>query len=57
LEWESFHHLPITENTAVCGHNLASEHNLRSYAATHLACALIWQETLGMPVTMASFDS
>ena len=38
------------------GDALAVEHNLRGYDATHLACALIWQETLGLPVTLASFD-
>jgi uncharacterized protein len=55
-EWESFHRLPITENTVVRGDFLACEHNLRGYDATHLACALIWQETLGQPVTLATFD-
>jgi hypothetical protein len=56
-EWESFHRLPITENTVARGDSLAVENDLRGYDATHLACALIWQETLGMPVTLASFDS
>ncbi|MFZ2098714.1 MAG: type II toxin-antitoxin system VapC family toxin [Anaerolineales bacterium] len=56
-EWESFYRLPITENTVARGDYLAVEHDLRGYDATHLACALIWQETLGMPVTLASFDS
>jgi len=56
-EWESFLRLPITENTVVRGDALAVEYNLMGYDATHLACALIWQETLGMPVTLASFDS
>jgi predicted nucleic acid-binding protein len=55
-EWGSFHRLPITENTVIRGDALAYEHNLRGYDAIHLACALIWQETLGMPVTLASFD-
>ena len=55
-EWDSFQRLPITENTVIRGDALAYEHNLRGYDATHLACALIWQETLGMPVTLASFD-
>ena len=55
-EWESFHRLPITENTVMRGEALADEHNLRGYEAIHLACALIWQETLGMPVTLAAFD-
>jgi predicted nucleic acid-binding protein len=56
-EWESFQRLPITENTVGRGDALAVAHNLRGYDATHLACALIWQETLGMPVTLATFDS
>jgi len=55
-EWESFHRLPITENTVARGDILAVEHSLRGYDATHLACALIWQETLGRPITLASFD-
>jgi predicted nucleic acid-binding protein len=55
-EWESFQRLPISENTVIRGDALAYGHNLRGYDATHLACALIWQETLGMPVTLASFD-
>jgi predicted nucleic acid-binding protein len=56
-EWESFQRLPISENTVIRGGDLAIEHNLRGYDAMHLACALIWQETLGIPVTLASFDS
>ncbi len=56
-DWDSYQRLPITENTVRRGDVLACEHNLRGYDATHLACALIWQETLGMPVTLATFDS
>jgi predicted nucleic acid-binding protein len=55
-DWESFRRLPITENTVIRGDSLAVEHDLRGYDATHLACALIWQETIGDPVTLASFD-
>lgn len=56
-EWESLQRLPINESTVARGDILAVEHNLRGYDAIHLACALIWQETLGMPVTLATFDS
>src|SRR4030042_5756250 len=56
-EWESFHRLPITENTVARGDSLEVENDLRGYDATHLACALIWQGALGMPVTLVSFDS
>ena len=55
-EWESFQRLPITENTVMRGDFLACEHNLRGFDATHLACALIWQESLGLPVRLATFD-
>lgn len=56
-EWESFYRLQITESTIVRGDTLAAEYNLRGYDATHLASALMWQETLGIPVTLASFDN
>ena len=55
-EWESLQRLPINHNTVIRGDALAVEHNLRGYDATHLACALIWQETVGRAVTLASFD-
>jgi uncharacterized protein len=56
-EWESYHRLPITENPVVRGDALAVEHYLRGNDATHLACALIWKETLGRPFTLTSFDN
>ena len=49
--------MPITENTVVRNNALAVKLNLRGYDATHLAYDLVWQETLGMPVTLVSFDS
>jgi hypothetical protein len=54
--WESLLRLPITENTVVRGDSLAVEHNLKGFDATHLTCALIWQETLGLPMKLVSFD-
>ncbi|MCP4424561.1 MAG: type II toxin-antitoxin system VapC family toxin [Chloroflexi bacterium] len=35
---------------------LAWDYHLRGYDATHLASAVLWQEMLGKPVTMAVFD-
>jgi predicted nucleic acid-binding protein len=35
---------------------LAWEHGLRGYDAVHLSAALIWQEALVSPVTLATFD-
>ncbi len=55
-EWESFRRLPVTESTVMRGDLLACEYNLRGYDAVHLSCALIWQEAIGLPVTLATFD-
>ena len=35
---------------------LAWEHSLRGYDAVHLATALFWQETLGEPLTLVTYD-
>lgn len=56
-EGESFQRLLINKSTVARGDVLAVAHNLRGYNAIHLAWVLIWQETLGVPVTLATFDS
>jgi predicted nucleic acid-binding protein len=55
-EWESLHRIPITEPLVARADTLACDHNLRGYDAVHLAAALIWQEQLGMPVTVVTYD-
>jgi predicted nucleic acid-binding protein len=55
-EWESLHRIPITEPLIARADTLACDHNLRGYDAVHLAAALIWQEQLGMPVTVVTYD-
>lgn len=56
-EGESLQRLLINKSTVARGDVLAVAHNLRGYDAIHLAWVLIWQETLGVPVTLATFDS
>jgi predicted nucleic acid-binding protein len=56
-EWESYQRLPISEITVSRGDNLANDHGLRGYDATHLASLLLWQDAIGQPVTLAAFDS
>jgi predicted nucleic acid-binding protein len=56
-EWEIYQRLPVTEVTVVRGDYLACRFGLRGYDAVHLAAAILWQETLGEPVTIASFDT
>jgi predicted nucleic acid-binding protein len=55
-EWSSLLAVQVTEGLAARADNLAWEHGLRAYDAVHLAAALIWQEALSEPVTVATFD-
>jgi predicted nucleic acid-binding protein len=55
-EWESFGRLPIHEATVRRAGELACRYNLRGYGAVHLACALLYQDGLGLPVTLATYD-
>lgn len=55
-EWDNFVRLQMTETLVSRAAALAWEHNLRGYDAAHLASALFWQDMLGEPVTVASYD-
>jgi predicted nucleic acid-binding protein len=54
--WQSFTRLTITHTLVERASRLAWENGLRGYDATHFAAALLWQEMLEIPVTMATFD-
>lgn len=55
-EWPSLLAVQVTETLVIRADNLAWEHGLRAYDAVHLSAALMWQEALGEPVTVATFD-
>ena len=55
-EWEAFVRLQMTEVLVSRAASLAWQYDLRGYDAAHLACALFWQDMLGEPVTVASYD-
>lgn len=55
-DWEHLIRLQLTEALAARAGALAWEHGLRGYDAVHLATALFWHETLGEPVTVATYD-
>ncbi len=55
-EWPVFIRVQATEPVMARADTLAWEQNLRGYDAVHLASALLWQEGLGKPITMATFD-
>ncbi len=54
--WESVTHLNVSAGTIERACVIAWEHGLRGYDSLHLASALLWQESLGLTVTLATFD-
>lgn len=55
-DWEHIYRLPVLEATVIRGEGFAWQYGLRGYDAIHLAAASLWQEMLGVSVTVASFD-
>lgn len=55
-EWSDLIRVQVSEHLVARADTLAWEHGLRGYDAVHLAAALVWQEALGEPVTLATFD-
>jgi predicted nucleic acid-binding protein len=55
-DWENLIRLQLTEVLISRAEALAWEHGLRGYDAVHLASAVFWQDMLGEPVTVASYD-
>ena len=56
LEWPTFTRLMVSSPMIERASKLAWDHGLRGYDASHLSTAVIWQETLETPVTLATFD-
>jgi uncharacterized protein len=56
LHWRSFSRLVVTQPLIDRASRLAWDYGLRAYDATHLAAALLWQEALETPVTLATYD-
>lgn len=55
-QWNDVVRLQLTETIVTRAGGLAWEHGLRGYDAVHLAVALFWQETIGEPVILATFN-
>jgi len=55
-EWESFVRIDLTEVLLSRAAEIAWQQQLRAYDAVHLAAALFWQEILGEPICMATYD-
>ena len=57
VQWPDFVRIQLTESVAARADRLAWEHNLRGYDSVHLASAVLWQEAMDVPVTLATFDA
>ncbi len=55
-EWESVVRLQMTEVLMARAAEFAWEQGLRGYDAVHLAAAHVWQDVMGEPVTVATYD-
>ncbi len=55
-EWPSLVRIQVTEPLLRRAEEVAWQEGLRGYDATHLAAALFWQDVLGEPVGVATFD-
>ena len=55
-DWEHLIRLQLSEPLAARAAALAWEHGLRGYDSVHLASALVWSETLGETVAVATYD-
>ena len=55
-QWTELIATQVTQALVARADALAWEHGLRGYDAVHLASALLWQDALGEPVTLATYD-
>jgi len=55
-DWSDFVRVPITDVLVERAEALAWEYGLRGYDAVQLASALVWQESVGADILLATFD-
>ena len=55
-EWHDIARIPVTEALVARAETLAWEFGLRGYDAVQLASAVLFQESLGTAVRLATFD-
>jgi len=55
-DWVFLFRIGLTENLVDWAARLAWDYGLRSYDAMYLTAALSWQQTVGKPVILATFD-
>ncbi len=55
-EWSDWVRILLTETIVAQADILSWEYSLRGYDAVHLATALFWQEAMGEPLTLVTYD-
>jgi predicted nucleic acid-binding protein len=55
-QWPDLFHVDVNETVVMQADSLAWTYGLRGYDAVHLASALLWQQSISSPVTLATFD-
>ena len=55
-DWPSFTRLAVSPMAIERATGIAWNYGLRGYDSLHLAAALLWQETLGTQISLATFD-
>jgi predicted nucleic acid-binding protein len=55
-DWPDIVRVPVTEAIVERAESHAWEHGLRGYDAIQFASALIWQESVGEAIVLATFD-
>ena len=55
-DWAAFSRVSVSPLMIERACGIAWEYGLRGYDSLHLAAALLWQESLGEQVTLATFD-
>ena len=56
MEWRHYWHLRVSDSLIERAADLAWSYRLRGYDAVQLAAAMAWQEILGAPVSLITFD-
>ncbi len=55
-DWPDFTRVPVTDALVSRAETLAWDYGLRGYDAVQLASALMWQESVGQDIVLATFD-
>lgn len=56
MVWGSWVHIAMDEALVSRAEQMAWQYGLRRYDAVHLAAAKVWQQEIGHPVVLATFD-